>query len=111
MLAIHRACKVVPGLHQRRRFCPELTVANLAGDGENGFIPLILQLMPDDLETDLNEPKHILHPLVDEYLLHDDPYGAGKYDRQVRNHLITITIYQLYAEFVHLLLSFHLSWG
>lgn len=102
--AIHTACIAIQGIDQRRGHCPELTVANLAGDGENGFISLILQLMPDDLDVDLLEPIYIPNPFIDDILLDDDIYGSGRVDRQARNHLITMAVYLLFTEFVRLLL-------
>jgi hypothetical protein len=41
-----------PDMEDRRRWCPEMTVQNLAGHGKNGFINLLKVHLPDDEITD-----------------------------------------------------------
>jgi hypothetical protein len=96
---IWRACKAVPGMESSRWWCPELIVANLAGNSETSFIPLIKQSIPD-WETE--EPSYILNLPVERMLLKSDCYGSGKGAAMGRNLLIAMTLLQIFSEFVGL---------
>ena len=59
---------VVGDMEDRRRWCPDSTLNNLASDGGSTYIKMLKTLLPADMGKPITEPRRIPHPLMDRLL-------------------------------------------
>jgi hypothetical protein len=101
---IWKASHIREDLESHRQWCPEITVRNLAGSTENGFLQLLQRLMPNDLDTVLTEHLTISNPLVDLLfkcsINNTAPPDFLKGPHLIRSFFITMTLWQTLLAFV-----------
>lgn len=54
-----RASKIGPDMEMHRKWCPEMTIEFLAGNGGQNYIDLLMKLVPDDIGVKITEPTMI----------------------------------------------------
>ncbi|KAF8888828.1 hypothetical protein BD779DRAFT_1716154 [Infundibulicybe gibba] len=56
---LYRASGVGPGMEEFRKWCPEATIAYLAGDGGRNFLDLLKKHIPENIGVELTKPIYI----------------------------------------------------
>lgn len=89
----------IPDLEERRLWCPEITISNLAYNDGRGYVKLLTQLMPSDLDRQHTEPIMIPHPKVEE-LLKGSSSESAYLTRLGRCYFMTLSVWQIFLAFV-----------
>jgi len=86
----------------RRRWCPEMTLSNLADNGGRGFLEILGTIMTEDPTIDRSEPVHILNPLIERFwtLLNIRSKDVKQEFQSHRSYFISMFIWRTLLAFV-----------
>jgi len=89
-------------LETRGRWCPEITLANLADDGGRGFFEILETIMTADPTVDRTEVVHVLNPLMDRCwtLLDVTSKEIKERFQSHRDYFISMVIWRILLTFV-----------
>lgn len=95
---LYKAC-CVPEMERHRGWCPEMTVKNLARNGGQAYIDILMTFVPNDMGVKITEPTLIPHPGLDAYYKKAEgstPPEIQKY----RAYFIILTVWYILLAFV-----------
>ncbi|KDR68267.1 hypothetical protein GALMADRAFT_146498 [Galerina marginata CBS 339.88] len=94
---LYKAC-CVPEMERQRGWCPEMTVWNLAGNGGQSYIDLLMKFVPNNMGVKITEPTLISHPGLDAY--YKKAEGATPPEIQkYRAYFIILTLWYILLAF------------
>ncbi|KAJ7271040.1 hypothetical protein C8J57DRAFT_992789, partial [Mycena rebaudengoi] len=96
--ALVKTTSVGSDMEPRRLWCPEVTLAFLAGGSGEGYLRLLTQLMPDDLEEQITEPRIIPQKGVDSLLKSISDLSAQMF-RMGRMYYLSLAIWYILLAF------------
>lgn len=107
---IFRTCCAGPEMEERREWCPEITLKALQKDSTGGFIDLLKELLPANVDSEIIEPKHLSHPSLEQLLAAEGNSHIEIFIRSCRLercYFISLTIYNILLAFVSVNHTFH----
>ncbi|KAF8889365.1 hypothetical protein BD779DRAFT_341465 [Infundibulicybe gibba] len=98
--ALYRASGAGPNMEDFRKWCPEATIAYLAGNGGRNFLDLLKKHIPENTGVELTEPIYIPNTSVDR-LINSQPQfrtmAAGM--RLHRSYFLTMVLWRMILAF------------
>jgi len=103
-LFLEALCKTanIGDMEGRRRWCPEITLSNLADDGGRGFLEILQTIMTEDATIERSEPIHILNPLMERFwtLFNIKSKEVKQSFQSHRSYFISMLIWRILLAFV-----------
>ncbi|KIP03873.1 hypothetical protein PHLGIDRAFT_218055 [Phlebiopsis gigantea 11061_1 CR5-6] len=103
---IYRTMRL-PDMEERRQWCPDSTLNNLASRGGEEYLRILRGLMPETLHTRLTEPHHISHAVIDRLFTPtaQQKRNAGqasvfKSFKTSRTYALTTVIWNIFLAFI-----------
>lgn len=90
---------LIKDMEGRRIWCPEITLENLASRDGGGYLKLLAQLMPSELNNRPSEPVMVPNSRVEE-LLKGSPSEAAHMVRLGRCYFLTLSVWYIFLAFV-----------
>ncbi|KAF8957199.1 hypothetical protein BDZ97DRAFT_1847730 [Flammula alnicola] len=95
---LYQASTTGPDMERHRRWCPDMTLENLAGNGGQGYIDMLMKLIPDDVGAKITEPTMIPHTGLERYYMKAEGSTPPEI-RKYRAYFMDLTLWRILLAF------------